>query len=414
MYAVVLTSLVLILISLNEVFLSLNLEPKNKELKGLKFLRRLGYIVVGQLLLFILQYVFYYDSFNFPIGVLLFFFLGPSLILIIRGNFPGNRIDFFDRYTRNPYFISFYFVLIFIQIFLTTSHFVLNHTFWYLILSACISFHLLYYAIRGFFFLRNKLNENAIKKEDFKRIKKLSYLNGFLFAFTFIILVFTVLYPTNYTVFYLFSIFYLTWFYLVISIFRWRISKSIFRMKKGSKNLNKREGEEQEIINLRQSYFLNWQISEADYLFEIILKREDKTPMEHVKNKYEKVKLNRQSLVEIDKKVKKTILEEQAFLDSNFKITDLAFKTKVSRYYLSQYFTYIHNLTFREYINLLRINAILDYILTCEEKDKLTINELFFHSAFNSKTSFFQNFKNITGMTPADYIQANLDFVDVT
>nr|WP_262903912.1 helix-turn-helix domain-containing protein [Myroides odoratimimus] len=80
-------------------------------------------------------------------------------------------------------------------------------------------------------------------------------------------------------------------------------------------------------------------------------------------------------------------------------------KIKVSRYYLAQYFTYKHKMSFREYINSLRIKEILDKVdkLTC--KKEMTANELFFQSAFNSKASFFKSFKNVTGMTPAEYIK---------
>ena len=121
--------------------------------------------------------------------------------------------------------------------------------------------------------------------------------------------------------------------------------------------------------------------------------------------KYEQTKLNEIVLQRCNIKVKDIIIENKAFLDANFKMTDLAAQTKISRYYLAQYFNVVHRMNFREYINKLRIDHVVQYINDSNNKDKLSVNDLFLESAFNSKTSFFKSFKHVLGCTPFEYLK---------
>ncbi len=123
--------------------------------------------------------------------------------------------------------------------------------------------------------------------------------------------------------------------------------------------------------------------------------------------KYEKVLLSDVVIQKIDLKVTAIMIQKKAFLDPDFKMFDLARQSKVSRYYLAQYFRSVHNMNFREYINKLRIIHILEFIknYNIKSQERLTINQLFTESSFNSKTSFFKSFKDVTGCTPAEFIR---------
>lgn len=121
--------------------------------------------------------------------------------------------------------------------------------------------------------------------------------------------------------------------------------------------------------------------------------------------KYGQTKLNEIVLQRCNIKVQDIIIENKAFLDANFKMTDLAAQTKISRYYLAQYFNVVHRMNFREYINKLRIDHVVQYINNSNKKDKLSVNDLFRESAFNSKTSFFKSFKHVLGCTPFEYLK---------
>lgn len=121
--------------------------------------------------------------------------------------------------------------------------------------------------------------------------------------------------------------------------------------------------------------------------------------------KYGQSKLNDVVLQRCNVKVNQIIVDNKAFLDANFKMTDLAAQTRISRYYLAQYFNVVHRMNFREYINKLRIDSIVQYINANKKKEDLSVNELFIKSAFNSKTSFFKSFKQFLGCTPFEYLK---------
>jgi len=106
-----------------------------------------------------------------------------------------------------------------------------------------------------------------------------------------------------------------------------------------------------------------------------------------------------------DIKVTHIIIENKAYLDANFKMTDLASRTKISRYYLAQYFNVVYQMNFREYINKLRIEHVVQYIENHHRKSELSVHDLFLESAFNSKTSFFKSFKHVLGCTPLEFLK---------
>lgn len=121
--------------------------------------------------------------------------------------------------------------------------------------------------------------------------------------------------------------------------------------------------------------------------------------------KYGQTKLNDVVLQRCKVKVNQIIIEDKAYLDANFKMTDLAAKTKISRYYLAQYFNVVFKMNFREYINKLRIEHVVEHILNHQAKEELSVHDLFLESAFNSKTSFFKSFKHVLGCTPFEYLK---------
>jgi AraC-like DNA-binding protein len=281
-----------------------------------------------------------------------------------------------------------------------------NRNLWLYFFYVFIVAHLLFYSIKGFYVLKNALiDESVDEKGNFKLIKYISYLISFVLIFSIIIFVFLTLFKNNYDVLFVFSTITLLWFYVVINIFRQQIYRNVFSVE----NLNLERIKindcsvgSSEIININT-------IKDATKNFDCVKYQEQDDSLErdvdYEENKYEKVRLSTDFLNQLDIKVQQVIIKEKAFQDPNFKISDLATKTKVSRYYLAQYFTYMHNMNFREYINSLRIEEILNQIQNRDKEDQISVNELFFQSAFNSKASFFKSFKNVTGMTPTEYMR---------
>lgn len=128
-------------------------------------------------------------------------------------------------------------------------------------------------------------------------------------------------------------------------------------------------------------------------------------PVEIRDVKYEKAKISDELLVEYDKRIMEVIVRSKMFLKPDLKLDDLANQTKISRYYLGQYFSRVHNLNFNQYINKLRIDYVLHYIQKQKSIDDLTVNELLAISAFNSRTSFFRSFKEFVGVPPSEYLE---------
>jgi AraC-like DNA-binding protein len=60
--------------------------------------------------------------------------------------------------------------------------------------------------------------------------------------------------------------------------------------------------------------------------------------------------------------------------------------------------------TFYDYINGKRIEEFKKMILR-PENQKYTIVGLAYDCGFNSKTAFYRNFKNVTGLSPTQYLQ---------
>ena len=112
---------------------------------------------------------------------------------------------------------------------------------------------------------------------------------------------------------------------------------------------------------------------------------------------------NRLQKADIDKVME----EEQLYLNPELKLSDLATRLNTNRTYVYNALKASQDLSFNDYVNEYRIRHTLETIHTAQKKD-LCIEDLICTSGFQSKTSFYRNFKKITGTTPMEYIQKNL------
>lgn len=395
MYIVVIFFTLLSIVVLKEVILYLRVKKRAVDLVALRLLNRFNYLIIIQISTLIWQVVIKRDIELFPFWILLFLFYGPYVLLAINHFLFKDEEGLLKVYFKDYYLSLFYFVsLSFFVFYFTENLRFINNYFYY----AFVMLHLLFYGIKGFYLLKDKLSASENKdKREFKIIMYLSYLVGFVIVFSIIIFLFLTLFVDNHDVLFVFLTLTLIWIYVIINVFIYSIvsDKSELETIIYYSPENARESMLVEKIN-------NFNISEDKVLY-----RNEKLELEeeYICSKYEKVRLSDDYLKQLDIKVRQVVLNEKAFLDPNFKISDLAIRVKVSRYYLSQYFTYIHNMNFREYINYLRIKDILENIENHNDRNEITANELFFQSAFNSKASFFKSFKSVTGMTPIEYIK---------
>ena len=90
---------------------------------------------------------------------------------------------------------------------------------------------------------------------------------------------------------------------------------------------------------------------------------------------------------------------EQPFLNSNLKITDVAAMLHTNRTYVSNCINNQRNCSFMQFINTYRV-AYAQKLM--KETDK-KIPEIWLASGFANETSFFRTFKSVTGMTPSEW-----------
>lgn len=93
------------------------------------------------------------------------------------------------------------------------------------------------------------------------------------------------------------------------------------------------------------------------------------------------------------------INEEKLFLDYSLSLESIADKMGVSSGHLSRMIKSELNTSFTEYINLLRVNEAKQYLKN-PEFSNYTITAIGLEAGFNSKSTFHDVFKKLTGFTP--------------
>jgi len=334
-----------------------------------------SFFVVIQLILLVYEDVLLHHVFHFSIWMLLFLFYGPFLNLIVSS---GQRDH---EYRSNAYYFSDFYRMVCVFIFGLFLSLVENK--WSYVdesILGIFSIAFLYYGI----ILRKKIKlnhesllDNLEQQGKWKRMFPL-IVGGVL-----VIVFYLLSKDIKLSVFLL-----LLFFYVYLTFLR----------KKMENEASLISNQEEEISNQTEEWKLAYRNKVED--------RQNKAQESH-EQKYGQTKLNDIVLQRCNVKVNHIIIENKSYLDANFKMTDLASRTKISRYYLAQYFNVVYQMNFREYINKLRIEHVVQYIENHQQKEELSVQDLFLESAFNSKTSFFKSFKHVLGCTPFEFLRKN-------
>jgi AraC-like DNA-binding protein len=134
-------------------------------------------------------------------------------------------------------------------------------------------------------------------------------------------------------------------------------------------------------------------------------KEENVTPSpEPLKSKYHKSTLTREAQTVIHQKLQSVLEEEKVFLNPELTLSDLADKLAVHPNHLSQVINSMESKTFYDYINGRRIEE-FKKIVALPANQKYTLLAIAFECGFNSKTAFYRNFKNATGLSPTSYLK---------
>lgn len=116
---------------------------------------------------------------------------------------------------------------------------------------------------------------------------------------------------------------------------------------------------------------------------------------------YAKSGLPEQALAAYEERLTMMVENERLFLDPLLNLDRLSETTRIPRHHLSQIFSLQMGKSFADYINQLRIQYACKEL--AQAKD-ISIEQLGYECGFNSKVSFYRNFKFHTGLTPSQYI----------
>ncbi len=119
---------------------------------------------------------------------------------------------------------------------------------------------------------------------------------------------------------------------------------------------------------------------------------------------YQKSGLNKAEALIIADKLKSLMQSEQLYLESELHLAALAKKVDVSTHKLSQVINEYLDKNFFDFVNEYRIEKVKEF-LTDPNNNHYKITSLAYDSGFSSKSTFYNLFKKLEGMTPSEYRQ---------
>lgn len=102
------------------------------------------------------------------------------------------------------------------------------------------------------------------------------------------------------------------------------------------------------------------------------------------------------------KQVHELVAKDKIYKDMELTLDALAKRMNVNRNYLSKAINKTTNKNFNTYINEYRVKEAIK-ILSSKKADLMSIDAIAFDAGFNNRTSFYQSFKKITGLSPSDF-----------
>jgi AraC-like DNA-binding protein len=118
-------------------------------------------------------------------------------------------------------------------------------------------------------------------------------------------------------------------------------------------------------------------------------------------------KINPQKINEIVKKIDLE-MSNKIFLNANLSLAEFSKKLEIKPYVLTQVFKQYYQTTFYDFINTKRVKHSIELLKNINHNN-MTIEGVGLSSGFNSRVSYYRNFKKIIGVTPKGFLTtANL------
>lgn len=104
------------------------------------------------------------------------------------------------------------------------------------------------------------------------------------------------------------------------------------------------------------------------------------------------------------KKIQKKIENERLYLDHHINLSNIAQQINSNSNYVSEAINLFTGNNFSTFINKNRINFAKEKIIELSKKKNIDFDDIAEISGFNSKSHFYRVFKQITGLTPKQYV----------
>ncbi|RIW13338.1 AraC family transcriptional regulator [Algoriphagus lacus] len=152
-----------------------------------------------------------------------------------------------------------------------------------------------------------------------------------------------------------------------------------------------------QIFTERELFFVQSKSDLADsdnkeYLTETLLAKDESSNIQYFEEIYNKS-------IEL-------IKVEKLYLNPELKVLDLAILLNVHPNLMSRAINQISGANFYDLINKMRVEEFIRRTRT-EDSQKYTIMAMAFDSGFNSKATFYRNFKAIVGTLPSEFLKSN-------
>ena len=127
-----------------------------------------------------------------------------------------------------------------------------------------------------------------------------------------------------------------------------------------------------------------------------------------VKQSQHNTAINEERLIQLSEKLTLLLRQKQIFKDPLLKIDTLSRELKVPSYIVSQVLRFGLETNFNKLIGEYRTNYVKEKLQE-PERSNAAILDIALEAGFNSKSSFNNTFKKITGLTPTQFRQKKVE-----
>jgi YesN/AraC family two-component response regulator len=127
-----------------------------------------------------------------------------------------------------------------------------------------------------------------------------------------------------------------------------------------------------------------------------------KCSMEMKEKQDEVIRMNIDRCNNLEKSIVKLMKKDKPYLNSKLSLSELAGMLNTNQTYLSNFLNRQKNISFTDFINQFRVQEACRQLLL-PQNDNLSVDAMATISGFNSKSTFYNAFKKVTGMTPAEF-----------